>query len=192
MQFDIEIISVGGPTNERKGTRQWQSLELAYKKDGKVEGRKLMDFSNKVVFADLQNFKQGDTVRVTAEKGPDDKYWTWTAVTPLSGGDNPEETAYLRTPAARAPAAPAAASTGRVIGNTYETPEERKLRRDFEVEKSRVITNLAVLNSALTFFELSKGKPSSEEVLAQAEEFRKWATAAPAPTFDNLSDDIPF
>ena len=67
MQFNIEVLAV---TVETKPTAKgsYQQLDVAFKKDGKTDGKKIMSFTNKEVFNTLQNAKAGDVFTVTSQK----------------------------------------------------------------------------------------------------------------------------
>src|SRR5512139_942682 len=116
---DMIIEIVANPINTiptAKGS--YQVIELAYKNKSfqdKLEGKKVMSFTNKDVFKALSEAKFGDTFnvsRIKNEKG----FWDWTTVNAGGGGNH------------QAVGVPAAAPTNRgatPVGNsspksTYE------------------------------------------------------------------------
>ena len=75
----IEIINVQSTTKPTaKGS--YQQLDVAYKNldfQGKVEGRKIMSFTNKEVFATLSKATNGQVYEITRVK--EGEYWQWSA-----------------------------------------------------------------------------------------------------------------
>jgi len=178
-QIQIEVVSVGAPqTIPTSNGRSYQAIEIAYKKDGKIEGKKIMSFSNPAVFKAVQNLTQGTIAYVTTEKN-DKGYWQWEAV---------------NTDAASAASAPVQTqSSGSTAGNTksfsnYETKEERQQRQVMIVRQSSLsnaVATLAVGSKAV--------KP--EDVIAVAKQYETYvmgtgpASAQPATvSFDDLED----
>ena len=101
MQFEIEVIAVTSSTKPTaKGS--YIQLDVAYKRvdNGKVEGKKIMSFTHKEVFAALKDANNGSRFTVTSEKVGE--YWQWTGVT--KGGS-------VTTPTTATPATPTPKST---------------------------------------------------------------------------------
>lgn len=178
MQFNIDVISVGQvQTIPTKAGKSYQCVEIAYKKDGKIEGKKIMSFSNPAVFRAVQEYTAGDVVTVTAEKGEPNaqgqSFWNWVAV---SSG----ELAVASTPSTAVNAAPAT----KAVSN-YETREERQAKQVYIVRQSSI-------NAAIA---LGKAKIVSD-VLATAKQFEQYVfdTAPPAAVSHSLGElegDIP-
>lgn len=156
--MQIEVLSISQPAFTKTPKGGYNKIEVAYKNDGKVQGKVLVDFDNKEVpnqskvYEFFTNAKQGDVVDVALEKG--EKYWNWTAVTkfipsaeiekdprkiggtPENSSDNDGKQSGGRPYAGR----------GRVAGSNYETPGERAARQRYIVRQSSVsnaITTLA-------------------------------------------------
>src|SRR5258706_8818709 len=83
MNFSIEVLSVVGPVKNQKGKNSWEVMEIAYKKDGKIEGKKVVSFNSPEVFKLVGQAKQGEVYIVTAEKIND--FWQWTGFTKQDG-----------------------------------------------------------------------------------------------------------
>jgi len=145
------------------------STAIAYKQDGKVQGKKLLDFTAPEVFAAAAQLKPKDIANVTIAKEPgkDGKeYWNWKAVAVGSAGD------IVGAPVAASPATPQAgvskpAVAGRVTGSNYETPDERTARQLLIVRQSSV-------TAALKYFEQTEADVSRNDVIELAEFFKDY------------------
>lgn len=193
--LQLEIISVSQPAFTKTARGGYHSIEVAYKNNGKIEGKKFVDFNNKEIFEALQKLQSGQTVYVVTEKGDGEQFWQWTSVTT----EAPANAAEDSSGGTSAPAAPSGGSkpgTGRVVGNNYETPEERALRRAFEQVKHRQIGRQGCINSAVAILTHNnpKGAVSLDTVLDTAAKLEAFVFSAPAKAgaFDDMKDDIPF
>lgn len=187
MNFQIEVLSVVGPVKNQKGKNTWNVFEIAYKKDGKIEGKKLVDFNNPEVFKAVGLAKQGEVYSVTAEKIND--YWQWVGFVRADGVQ-----AAPSTPEVSAADSGGSSSkvlekqVGRVTGSNYETPEERKL-------KQRYIARQSSLGYALTLLTHNAPKAVVEEaaVEALAEKFVEFVYKTDAVKgLVEMQDDIPY
>ncbi len=191
MQFQIEVLSVVGPVKNQKGKNTWNVFEIAYKKDGKIEGKKIVDFNSPDVFKAVGQAKQGEIYNVTAEKIND--FWQWTGFEQVGTGVAKDATPSKESPApssegTKAPETKSSGtSSGRVTGSNYETPEERKV-------KQRYIARQSSLGYALTFFELNSKVATVGEVEALAEKFVEFIYKQPSAVegLVEMEDDIPF
>lgn len=198
MQFQVEILSVVGPVQNQKGKNKWNAVEVAYKKDGKIEGKKLADFSGdknydaqaKEVFAKAILAKQGEIYNVQAEKIND--YWNWIGFERAGAANTPsekvQESPSASSKGSEAPKAESSGhSAGRVTGSNYETPEER-------TRKQRFIIRQSSLTTALTYFEQIAKKASLDEVMELAEQFVEFVYKKPDPVKEliEMGDDIPY
>lgn len=178
MKFNIEVIniqSVSKPT--AKGS--YIQLDVAYKRldNGKVEGKKIMSFTNKAVFSALQAAGQGSQLTITSEKNENSGYWDWTAV----------ETAGTATESPQAASSQAKAYVA--PKSTYETPEERAKRQVLIVRQSS-------LSAAIDTLKTDKKALDPNEVLALAASYVDWVFEKDQPDFvdtgfDNMDDDVP-
>ena len=145
MQFTIQIIKVSPEVDKGK----WRTFEVAYKKDGKVEGKPFFDFKYPEVYKILKNATEGETYTVTSNKEPgkDGKdYWQWTgiesgaseAVGPVSEGTPTSASGSATGNAKLADKPTTQASVGRVTGSNYETAPERANRQRLIVQQSSV------------------------------------------------------
>ena len=143
-QYQVEIVNVAEPVFTKTQKGGYNHVEVAFKRDGKIGGKKVMNFVNAEVYAFVtKEAKSGMQVLVTEDKN-DAGYLEWTNIE--IAPDAPtvvaitaaEHKAYQQeTPSPRKPG-------GRVIGNTYETPEERAV-------KQAVICRQASINSAIEY-----------------------------------------
>ena len=193
--MQIEIVNVSTsvvPT--AKGS--YEVADVAYKNKSfgdKLEGKKVMSFTNKDVFKTLKEAKFGDVFNVSRVKN-DKGFWDWTAVGNANGS----------APAVSATASNLAVSnTGNqsMKGNTspkstYETPEERAARQVLIVRQSSI-------SSAVEFAVAHKVK-DAQAVIAIAKEFEAYVfgkdnqkeavVEEPEVTnhFADMPDDIPY
>ena len=166
--MQIEVVSINTNTvPTAKGS--YQVTEVAYKdmKDGKINGKKIMSFTNKDVYKVMTNAKVGDKYDIGLEK--DDKgYWQWSSATLSTGGTST--------------AAPSGNSSPR---STYETAEERATKQDFIIRQSS-------LTNAINTLKTDKNTPAFEDVVKLAEEYVKFVyNKPPVSMFTDIPDDIP-
>lgn len=155
MQLKIEIINVQSTTKPTaKGS--YVMLDVAFKRldTGKIEGKKIMSFTNKEVYDTLAKATNGQQFTVTTEKNDKTGYWDWTGI---SGGGG-EAAAPASRPAAAGFASPK---------SNYETPEERAARQILIVRQSS-------LSNAIDLLKSEKKPPTVEEVLRTADIFSNW------------------
>jgi hypothetical protein len=188
---NMQIEIVANPINTvptAKGS--YQVIELAYKNKSfqdKLEGKKIMSFTNKEVFDTLSKAKFGDNFYVTRVKN-DKGFWDWTGVSTSSvdsvqstSGSNPVSTGI-------------SVKTGNVSPkSTYETPEERAARQILIVRQSSI-------SSAVELAVANKLK-SPMEVIQIAKEFEAYVFGVDAGQdvveekvgnfFEDMEDDLP-
>ncbi len=174
MQINIEIV--GEVKTNSMG--KYSMIELAYKdlKDGKVNGRKVPDFTIQEGKSVLTGAKHGDKLTITMQKeaGKDGKeYWQWKKIAASDNTTTPQASAGHAAPK-----------------SNYETPEERKQRQDFIIRQSSLASAISMLS-----VNPGKDKIKREEVADVAEYFVKFVYGKidmpTAGNFDNISDDIP-
>ena len=172
MQIQIDVIDVSKPVPGPGG--KYSHIEVAYRKDGKVEGKKLMSFVHPEVYKAAQSFEAGKTynIEIGKEAGKDGKeYWQWqkvydgSAPTPIaSTGTSPKET-YTKP-----------------VSN-YETKEERAARQVMIVRQSSISNAIATLGT---------GKHKVDDVLNIAKKYEAFVMATdPIQDLINMEDDIP-
>ena len=185
----IEVVNVSISTvPTAKGS--YQVADVAYKNKSfqdKLEGKKVMSFSNKGVFDTLSKAGFGDVFEVTRVKN-DKGFWDWTS---LSSGTGSVDSA------------PSMASTGSpppmkgtvTPKSNYETAEERAARQVLIVRQSSI-------SSAVEFGAYNKLK-DAREIIAIAKEFEAYVfgndVKPEAPTkeestqgfFDDFENDLP-
>lgn len=149
------IITILNVSYEKVPTAKgsYGKLDVAYKNEqGKTEGKKIMSFTNEVVFNTIRAAVAGESFNITMEK--DDKnYWQWTSATPATGGAVPVQEPIR--PVAGATASPR---------STYETPEERAKKQVYIVRQSSI-------SSALEYSKSVKALKTVEDVIKVAQQF---------------------
>lgn len=160
MAFQIDILNVSGPIHTAGRNGGYDHIEVAFKKDGKVEGKKILSFVNKKVYDLCLNMRAGEVYEVQSEK--DDKgYWQWTGVSKL--GESATVTEVVPGAVEVSPSGKAQGrGVNRVVGSTYETPEER-------AKKQVIITRLACLSQAV-----AAGASDNAAITEKATEFEKF------------------
>lgn len=199
MRITIEVINVSAPIhNPVTGGKGYYSIEVAYKSEGKVQGQRLMDFTNKEIYVFAQQLVPGKTYTVKKEKNAKG-YWQWVEIVEgsatVSDSSNKEVTEgnSLGSGESRK-------QTGRVTGSNYETPEERAKRRAIDMLKQRIITRQSSVGYALEAIKLfGNGVVSLEDLFKMAEEINNFVwkeekTRASEAKRDlsTIEEDIPF
>lgn len=200
----IEIIKITGPVSKGK----WSQLEVAYKTNGKVEGKKFFSFKHEDVYKVLCNAKEGEVYDVvtTKEPGSDGKeYWQWTAISvggPATGIESSTGVAASGQVAASGTVSTGVTGSGtgtkeretssvgtsRVTGSNYETAAERATRQ-------RLIVRQSSITAALTF--MTHNAPKSvldiDAVLSIANRFENhvFGEDASKSVMSTLENDIP-
>lgn len=181
MNFDIKILDVAKERGVTKTGKDYTYLNVAFHKDGKIDGKKVMPFGNKEVFDTLSKAQKDEFYTVISEKNGE--YWEWIAVARTNG-------------AAPAPSTPPAASSGGNDKTTYrsggnwETPEERAVKQQYIIRQS-------CLTNAINFIEVQgKKNPPIGDVLEVANLLVDWVNAKP-PKEDkdetlDIKDDLPW
>ena len=177
MQLQIEVINVASTTKPTSKGGSYVQLDVAYRRldTGKVEGKKIMSFTNKDVFDALNGLPGGTQVTVTSEKNEKSGYWDWTAVT--VGGVAQDK-----------PATPKTSGGNPTPKSTYETAEERAARQVLIVRQSS-------LSAAIASLKLEKAPLDPNEVMKVADVYSDWVfqkdSKNPVDVFEDMEDDIP-
>lgn len=193
MSNTMQIEVIANPVSTvptAKGS--YQVIDLAYKNKSfqdKLEGKKVMSFTNKDVFAALQKASFGDVFNVSRVKN-DKGFWDWTAV---STGSLPDSDANTTTNASVSTSS--SVKTGTVVPKAnYETAEERAARQILIVRQSSV-------SSAVELAVANKVKDPTE-IINIARQFEAYVfgkdvdvvvedTPATGNFFDDMQDDLP-
>ena len=166
----ISVIQVGDEQTIKTARGGYKQFDIAYRANGKVEGKVFRDFVYPEVYKTARSLQIGDvaTVSLDKEAGKDGKeYWQWTS---LRIGA-PVEGAAIGGGAATASKDVSSGSpahgivgkpVGRVTGSNYETPEERAARQINIVRQS-------CIGYALKFFEQTQADISRDDVIELAE-----------------------
>lgn len=181
MQIQIQFIDV---SVEDKG--KYKMAEITFKDlaKGQTSSKKLMSFSNPVVYKTLVDAKKGEVYTIEMQKN-DKGFWDWTAASTATGvntasGGSPETTTK------------ASGSSGFASPkSTYETPEERAKKQVYIVRQSSI-------SAAIDTLKTDKKNPSKEEVVSVAKFYEAFVFGldtepvklADIPTFDE-DEDVP-
>ncbi len=175
MQIQIQFINA---SVEDKG--KYKQAEIAFKDlaKGQVSSKKLMSFTNPVVYKTLVDAKNGEIYTIDMEKN-EKGYWDWIkAVTSTS-----VDTSNAVSPS-KASVAPK---------STYETPEERAKKQVYIVRQSSISSAIDYMNGTGAI-----KKATAADVIFCAKEFESYVFGldtgitplADLPTL-NTDDDIP-
>lgn len=157
MDFVAEIVDVSQVASTTKSGKPYTLLEVAYKRDGKMDGKKIFPFGDKEVYNKLKTLVKGDVVTITSEK--EGEYWEWKRV--QSGTvSQPTSTATTSTGSSTRAAVPAPKSN-------YETAEER-------AERQKIIVRQSSISNSISLLKTDKNHPKLEEVLATAAKMYAW------------------
>ena len=179
-QVNIQVPKKGGGT--------YPGCLLTYRdRDGKACEQAFHENAfkyNAALMESLQSLVNGDTFMMEKEKKGD--FWNVLSIAKTDGMTaSPAPVASGGSPSSSPESKPA----GKVLGSTYETPEERAKKQVYIVRQSSI-------TAALAYFALNKAtKASTEDILAIAKEFEKhvFATAEvdPVEAIIDMDDDIP-
>jgi hypothetical protein len=181
----VNVIDVSQEVSKMtKTNKPYTEIEVTFKSaDNKVSNKKLNNLGfDKKVYTTFVSAKKGDTFEVTSVKEGD--YWVWKDVvaTSAQGSQTASSTSTGST------------STRSSGGNTYETPEERAMRRAFEEKKQILIVRQSSIGYALEFHKNEKGV-GLPQVLETASKFNEWVhDVEPSLAKDSLEqefDDVP-
>ena len=132
----ITIVSV--EQGQVPAGKKYKMIEVAYKgEDGKIAGKKVMDFSYPTVYNTLKAASQGDKFEVTAVKEGD--YWNWSEIKKVDGAASPVAVTGGSTEGNRTQAFAAGAN------DRYETKEERQARQKYIIRQSSLSTAVETL-----------------------------------------------
>jgi hypothetical protein len=178
--MQIEIIKVEGPTQKSSARgKTYNQLEVVYKKDGKVEGKKLMDFTYPEVYSAMKAAQSGSCYEVESVKEGD--YWQWKQVKAVSKDalSNTESTQTNGQTGQKS-----RGSSGYSSNRDYETAAERAW-------KQTVISRQACLNTAVETLKNGKALERAA-VIALASEYELWVTRKdPIDAILEMKNDIP-
>lgn len=170
----IKVINVTTTTKPTaKGS--YTMLEVAYTNidSGKIEGKKIMSFSNKEVFGVLSKAASGSMYDIVTKKNEQTGYWDWVEAN-TTGND-----------VAQPVDSPKSFTSPK---STYETPEERAKKQVYIIRQSS-------LSNAIDTLKTDKNSPKLDEVLALAESYYNWVVekepAIKMPSIEDMDDDIP-
>ena len=188
MQIQISVIDVSAPYKITTAKGGYNVIEVAFKQDGKVAGKKILDFVDKAMFAQVGKMKAGEVYNVEIEKDAKD-YWQWKGVTGGTATVSGEAVTGSVASTAATPGSPATSGrpSGRVTGSNYETPEERARKQVLIVRQSSLTAALTLL-----LHNNPKAPVSQDQVTEFANVFVDYVFLVdPVKELINMKDDIP-
>lgn len=170
MQIQINSVDSVWTKNGKTG---YGTLTVNYNNErGEAKSWKLVSFNNPAVYKTISEAKEGDAFDITTGEttGKDGKdYTVWKSATRL----DPSATA---SPVASGTTAPRpGTSTGKVLGSTYETKEERAVRQ-------RLIVRQSSLTAAIGYYNHPSNHGANvteQDLMHLAEEFADWVFQEP-------------
>lgn len=139
----IKVIDVG--TIEKVPTPKgfYLSCEIAHSVNGKIIGKKIVDWKYPAVFKTLTAAKSGEYFDI--EVGEDGKYRPWINATRVDGVVAEAAAQSEAASTGSASSVGGQRTTGRVTGSSYETPEERATRQKLIVRQSSLTNAITLL-----------------------------------------------
>ena len=204
MQIQIEIISVGQvQTVPTKNGKSYQVIEVAYKKEGKIEGKKILSFVSPAVFNAVQKLGQGEVCYVETEKGAPNaagqSFWQWNSISSASDAQTQgTRSGTSASPVQSTQGSPSSPTTK--TASSYETKEERAARQVMIVRQSSLSSAIALADAT------GDKKVTATTIIATAKEFEAFVLGTEPPTppsaskrsiekydpaLDDFPDDIP-
>lgn len=158
MQLNGTVIAIELDTMITKADNsgQYPGWRLTYRTpDGKIQ--EIAKHANSLKFtkglkSGLMSLSEGDKFVVVMEKNGQ-----YNEIVSIAKGDQADTSLPL-------PSAPTRSGNSVTVKSNYETSEERAARQELIVRQSS-------LSNAIQFFEVTKGKPSLEDVLVIADKF---------------------
>jgi hypothetical protein len=181
MNIQIQFIDV---SVEDKG--KYKMAEVTFKDlaKGQTSSKKLMSFSNPVVYKTLVDAKKGEVYTIEMQKN-DKGFWDWIAAS-IANSVN------AGSAGSPEPTTKASGSTSFTSPkSTYETPEERAKKQVYIVRQSSI-------SAAIDTLKTDKKNPTKEEVVATAQFYESFVFGvdvappklADLPTFED-EEDVP-
>lgn len=174
----IQVIRV-----EDTNRGNYNQLEVTYKDldNNKTSSKKVMSFKTKDTYNALKTASVDSQWEITSVK--DGEYWIWSKAVPYTGGGASEATGATGSKVSGTPAS----SRG-----DWETREERAKKQIYIIKQSS-------LSVAASILKTDKKQPTTEEVIAAAQEFTDWVLGTQQPAaavsmrqaIDEFQDDIP-
>lgn len=149
-KMQIEIIQVSDPVTRPGSTGDYQTIEIAYKRQGKIEGKKIVSFNYGEVYDLLCEAQPGEFYDVTTKKN-EKNFWDWTKAKQI---DEITEVANVETKKSYAPKAAGAPGAAK-----QWVPDE---------DKQRLIVRQSCIKSAVELLGHFGDAKNQKEALASA------------------------
>jgi hypothetical protein len=182
MKINITLLAATKSTGTSKTGKPYGILEVAYKQDGQVKGKKLFEFKCKEICKVLGQASPGSEFTIVQEK--EGEYWEWKTIS--SGTASSADAATTSaTPASHFPSKPAS------TGGNWETKEERAVKQVLIVKQSS-------LSQAVSTLKTDKAAADPDAVIALAQKYTNWVIGEDKPAAaevvkpDPFDDDIGF
>jgi hypothetical protein len=178
--MNVTILSANITSAPNKSGKVFQTADVAFKNNsfqGKIEGKKITQYSEAAFKVVTDPSSIGKTFEVTVEKK--DGFNNWVAMQQVDAGavaTPPPQTSYTPITKAAATAAPR---------STYETPEERAAKQVYIVRQS----SIAVANNSLSVG--AKTPPDPDAVIDLAKKFEAYVFAKEPLGGTTGFDDVP-
>ena len=98
-QLQVEIVNVSQPTHTTIGGGGYNSIEVAYKEDGKIKGKTLRDFAERGAFNALRNATTGSFYLIGVTKNAKG-YFQWDSAEQTTAKAVMEEESTAKNPTA--------------------------------------------------------------------------------------------
>lgn len=176
MQIQIQEVTV--ETVRKGNNKPYSKANVVYTANGKNSTKPIMSFANPAVFDAVKDAAPGSMWDVEVKKDGD--YWNWVGIT--SAGAEPER-ASVTTNTSTAP------RSGKVLGSTYETPDERKVKQMYIIKQSSISNALEYLKQTQP-----AGDYHTHDVVEVAQHFVDYVYGNNVDILkqDNDLDDVPY
>ncbi len=154
----LDVVNQGQPAGK---TYKQLTVSFSNLADGKVEGKKVMDFVNADVFTTLANTKPGAVFTVNRTKV--NGFWNWVGIKSTDASEVP---AAVTSPKAAASATSGSQGSPARVGS-WETPSERANKQVLIVRQSSVSNAIEILKTHGEAVDL-------QEVLANAKQIEDY------------------
>lgn len=165
----------------KKGKNSYQVANVTYTTDrGENKAKKVMSFSNPAVFAVAKDAKQGEAYEVSYTPG--DQYYNWATIKRVSDNNDGFVAGAGSITKQAAPA------SGKVLGSTYETAEERKIKQMYIIKQSSISNALEYMKQTR-----AEGDFGVNDVTEVAQKFVDWVYGNDVKeSLTDMTDDIPY
>lgn len=176
MQVTIQEVTV--ETVKKGNNKPYYKALVTHEANGKSGVKQIMSFANPSVFDAVKNASSGSEWDVEIKKEGD--FWNWISMTALDG----DSTAPTKTSGGSA----VKPTGGKVLGSTYETPDERKIKQMYIIKQSSISNAIEYLKAT------REGGFDAEDITSTAQVFVDFVYDNNADILkqDNDLADVPY